>query len=95
VSLEATLGSAQNIRIGMRMVALTSREVEVVGLICKGHSTKEIAAELAISAKTAEHHKHKIFSKAGVHNAVGLLRWALEYGGFPSSGSHPRFNPHL
>ena len=62
------------------METLTSREAEVLRLICGGFSTKEIAAKLAITFRTAATHRYRILEKAGVHNAVGLLWWALQHG---------------
>jgi DNA-binding CsgD family transcriptional regulator len=59
---------------------LTARELEVLKLVCEGYSTKEIATILHVSAKTVAGHRSMIFAKAGVHNAVRLLRWAIERG---------------
>jgi DNA-binding CsgD family transcriptional regulator len=59
---------------------LTPREEEVLGLICDGCSTKEIAANLKIAYKTAACHRNRILEKAGVHNAVALLLWAIKHG---------------
>ncbi len=59
---------------------LTVRELEVLRLICAGHRTKEIAAILNICFKTAACHRSRVIQKAGVHNSVELLRWALATG---------------
>ena len=58
----------------------TQRELQVLKLICDGLSTKEVAAKLDISFKTAACHRHRILNKVGVHNGVGLLRWAIQNG---------------
>jgi DNA-binding CsgD family transcriptional regulator len=53
---------------------LTKREIEVQYWICKGYSTRQIAAELKISHRTAEDHRAHLLKKHGVHNAVQLVR---------------------
>src|SRR5688572_33501553 len=58
----------------------TVREMQVVRLLCRGYSTKAIAARLGVSFKTAATHRYTVFGKAGVANAVMLLRWALKCG---------------
>jgi DNA-binding NarL/FixJ family response regulator len=56
---------------------LTIREVEIMVLICQGHTTQEISERLYISAKTVETHRCNLFFKAGVHNVAGLIAWAV------------------
>lgn len=59
---------------------LTGRQHEVLGLIVDGLSTKEVAAELGISIKTAQTHRAKIMSKVGVRKASALVRYAIREG---------------
>lgn len=59
---------------------LTSREREVFHLIAEGHTTKEIARKLDISAKTAENHRARVLDKVGVRNTAELVRYALRKG---------------
>jgi DNA-binding NarL/FixJ family response regulator len=59
---------------------LTPREVEVLELICMGHSTREVAVKLGISFKTASTHRYSILSKTSVRNSVQLLLWAIKRG---------------
>ena len=59
---------------------LTRREREVLLLIADGCSTKEIAARLEISFKTASCHRSRILAKAGVPNSVSLVRYAIRRG---------------
>ena len=47
---------------------LTEREQEILRLIAKGRSGKQVAKQLGISPKTVERHKTRIFSKLGVPN---------------------------
>ncbi len=56
---------------------LTRREIEVLNLIAKGLTNKEIADALFISQKTVDGHKSNILDKTGSKNVVTLLIWAL------------------
>ena len=46
-------------------------------LIAEGRTTSEIATQLFISAKTADHHIQHIYTKIGVSNRAAATRWAL------------------
>jgi DNA-binding NarL/FixJ family response regulator len=59
---------------------LTSREQQVLVLVADGCTTKEIAARLEISFKTAACHRSRIMSKFGVHNSATLLRQPIRRG---------------
>jgi two-component system, NarL family, response regulator NreC len=59
---------------------LSDRERQVVQLIAEGKSTKEIADILGISPKTAASHRNNIMEKLGIHDAVGLTRYAIRSG---------------
>lgn len=66
-----------------RTPTLTRREVEVLALIGSGCTTREVSVRLAISTKTVENHKQRIFGKLGVQNqahavAVGMRSGLLE-----------------
>jgi DNA-binding NarL/FixJ family response regulator len=62
------------------MVAgLSEREVEVLRLLARGHSTKQIAQTLVISPKTADHHIQHIYTKIGVSTRAGATLYALEH----------------
>jgi DNA-binding NarL/FixJ family response regulator len=60
--------------------ALTPREEEVVRLIARGYSNKEIAGQLSVSVKTVETHKARATEKLGIHNRAGLVRYAMQQG---------------
>ncbi len=59
---------------------LTSREVEVLRLLVRGLSYKEIAQELVISRKTAGAHVEHIYSKLGVSNRARASLFAMKHG---------------
>jgi PAS domain S-box-containing protein len=65
----------------VRMVfALTERERQVLVLIAEGKSTKEAAAQLGISYKTADSHRSRILEKLGVHETASMVRYAIRSG---------------
>ena len=57
---------------------LTERELQILRLIGREHSSQEIADKLFISFHTVESHRANLMSKAGVKNTAGLIRWATE-----------------
>lgn len=59
-----------------RLCALSRRENEILKLIAKEHSTKDIALMLGISEKTVRNHKSNIMAKLGINNHVGLIKYA-------------------
>ena len=59
---------------------LTSREGEVVKLVAEGHTTREIADALTISAKTVERHKGNVLDKLGLRDRVDITRYAIRRG---------------
>lgn len=56
---------------------LTLRQREVTQLLAEGHSTKEVATLLNVSAKTAETHRANIMKRLDCHSAAELVRYAL------------------
>ncbi len=58
---------------------LTRREIEVLRLLADGRSAAEIATQLFISTRTAEHHVQNIYTKLGVANRAAATRWAVEH----------------
>ena len=59
---------------------LTERELEVVRLLARGLTNKEIASALDISVKTAGHHVQHIFEKAGVTTRAAAALFAMQSG---------------
>jgi len=62
------------------MDPLTPRERQVLQLVAEGKTTKEAAATLQISVKTAETHRTRIMEKLNVHETAGLVRYAIRRG---------------
>jgi DNA-binding NarL/FixJ family response regulator len=59
---------------------LTPRQTEILVLIAKGQSTKDIARMLDLSVKTVETHRSQLMRELGVHEVTGLVRYALRQG---------------
>lgn len=57
---------------------LTDREVEVLRLVARGHSTPEVAELLHVSRKTAAHHVEHIYDRIGVSTRAGAAVFAME-----------------
>jgi DNA-binding NarL/FixJ family response regulator len=65
---------------GDRHHGLSPRELEVLQLICQGHSNRAIAARLALSVNTVSVHRANIMSRLGVHKTAALVSYALRHG---------------
>lgn len=59
---------------------LTPRELEVLQLICRGLSNREIAAELNVSVNTVAVHRANIMNTLGVHKTAELVVYAIQHG---------------
>lgn len=61
-------------------ISLTQREIEILKLVAKGLTNKEIASQLYISKRTVDGHKANILAKTDSKNVVLLLLYALKHG---------------
>ena len=59
---------------------LTPREIEVVSMVAKGFSNKEIGSHLCIAEGTVKIHLHNIYEKLKINRRAELVRFAEEYG---------------
>ncbi len=59
---------------------LTRREMEVLKQICTGSTNQQIADELFISRETVRWHLRSMYSKIGVKDRSGAIRYALDLG---------------
>jgi HD-GYP domain-containing protein (c-di-GMP phosphodiesterase class II) len=81
-AVEAVLAAAGH-RVGRRSAGpagLTAREVEVLRLIARGMSTKQVAERLVISRKTVANHVEHIYTKIGASNRAGAALFATQHG---------------
>lgn len=63
---------------GPRVPTFSERELDVLRLVCEGHSTKEIARELGLQAKTVDEIRLRLMEKTGTDRATALVRYACE-----------------
>ncbi len=59
---------------------LTERETEILKMVAKGMSYKQIAERLVISHRTVQNHVQNTLRKLQMNNRVQLTRWAIEHG---------------
>jgi HD-GYP domain-containing protein (c-di-GMP phosphodiesterase class II) len=62
-----------------QVAGLTGREIEVLRLLARGASTREIAAALVIAPKTADAHVQHIYTKAGVSTRAAATLFAMQH----------------
>jgi DNA-binding NarL/FixJ family response regulator len=65
---------------GERSHGLSARELEVLQLICDGHSNKEIAKKLDLSANTIAVHRANIMNTLNIHKTAELVVYAIQHG---------------
>src|SRR5205823_9041792 len=84
-AVEAVLGAAGHrvSRLRGTPAGLTSREVEVLRLLARGLSNKEIAARLFISPKTVGNHVEHIYGKIGASTRARASLFAMQHGLLP------------
>jgi two-component system response regulator NreC len=58
---------------------LTGRERQVLKLVAEGYSTRECAAILGVSVKTADSHRTRLMRKLDIHGTAGLVRYAVRH----------------
>ncbi len=77
IVLDGFLNRAPGPVTGEAAGPLTAREREIIQLLAEGKSTKEVAAVLGVSVKTAETHRANIMRKLDVHSVSGLVLYAV------------------
>lgn len=65
---------------GQQSPRLSERETEVLRLVAKGLSARQVAARLMISHRTVENHVQSTLGKLQLANRVELARYAIEHG---------------
>ena len=80
-SLESIIGKLTRIAVGQtdnaKQETLSEREIEVLAVMVKGFSNKEIAEELNISIHTVISHRKNIVEKTGIKSLSGLTIYAI------------------
>ncbi|MCZ7628114.1 MAG: response regulator transcription factor [Microthrixaceae bacterium] len=65
---------------GTAPAPLSPREREVLGLVARGHTYRQVADELFISPKTVENHVRNTMAKLHLSRRNELIRWAVDHG---------------
>ena len=60
--------------------ALSPRQREILKAIARGRTTKQIAYDLGLSAKTIETHRAQIMERLDIHDVAGLVRFSIRSG---------------
>ena len=79
-SMNDVLWRKLNSRNSIKNRPVSQREKEILLLICKGLSTREIAAQLHLSVKTVENHRNHLLEKTNTNNAASLVLYAAKKG---------------
>jgi DNA-binding NarL/FixJ family response regulator len=74
------LGEFRRLAKGAGASPLSEREREVLQLVARGHTYKEIAGDLFIAEKTVENHVRNILGKLHLSRKQELIRYAVEHG---------------
>ncbi|QIK95274.1 PAS domain-containing protein [Sphingomonas sp. HDW15A] len=72
--------AARRARARQSIASLTSRQLQILTLIARGHLSKQIASELNISQKTVEIHRMHLLRRLGVRSSAEAIRLAIEAG---------------
>ncbi len=62
----------------MKRPTLTERQQEVLALLVKGNTMREVAAILKITPRTVAFHKYRIMERLGVSSNAALIRYAVK-----------------
>lgn len=72
-------GALETLKLNQQTIDLLSdRQLEVVQLLCKGMSAREIAQELNITIGTVKTHRKKVYETLGFNHITQLTKWAIE-----------------
>jgi DNA-binding NarL/FixJ family response regulator len=77
--IEPEAKSSSELEIFASNYEITARELDVIKLICKGKTNKEIADQLFISISTVKDHNYKIYQKLNIKNRTQLMKLYFEF----------------
>jgi two-component system response regulator NreC len=64
----------------LKAETLTVREIEILRMIARGHTNRQIASSMNISVRTVETHRSNVMDKLDLRSRVDLVRYAVEHG---------------
>lgn len=73
------LGSYDEFKRKEQEIHITAREIDIIRLIEKEYSNKQIAEELFISERTVETHRKNIMRKTDTNNVIGIIKYAYKH----------------
>jgi two-component system, NarL family, response regulator NreC len=76
-AVDSCIGKCAN---GGPAEVLSPREIQVLQLIAEGNTTKEVAAQLNLTVKTAESYRTALMGKLEIHETASLVRYAVRRG---------------
>ena len=76
--IHETVSTSKNSKSTLENNYLTSREIEVLQLICEQKTTVEIGEKLFISPRTVEGHRNNLLLKTASRNSAGLVVYAIQ-----------------
>ena len=89
--LDKRLTKVRSVRRARSLVqSISAREAEVLRLLLKGATNRDVARELGLSLRTVEMHRASLLARLGVNNLVEAFRVATEAG---AMGPHPEWQP--
>lgn len=75
---EVMVGDQLDLKSTCEGLNISERESEIIQLIAKGHTNKQIAEELFLSSHTITTHRKNIMAKLGVNNTAGIVMFAVK-----------------
>jgi two-component system response regulator DegU len=76
--LEIMVKGSKGLLKNIKLNALTEKELQIIKMLCKQKSNKEIADEFGVSIRTIENYRTIILDKTGTKNLAGLVLYALK-----------------
>jgi DNA-binding NarL/FixJ family response regulator len=76
-----------------RLSLLSAREVEVLALVARGHTSKDIARTLQIAKPTVDTYRSRLVEKLGVRSRIDIVSVASK-AGLLDNPAYPKFKPH-
>jgi DNA-binding NarL/FixJ family response regulator len=70
----------EQLRLIIANTGFSAKEIEIIRLICRQHTAKEISREVNLTERTVEQYRSNITKRIGARNVAGIIRYALQKG---------------